>query len=182
MQNDVKKTAVYQWLLAIVIAILAAFCFRQFLIRTVEVKGNSMEPNFYHKEVVAVNQLIYRFSQPKRGDIVVCSYESGSEENFLIKRVIGLPGETIAFVQEGDAFAVEIDGKLLMEPYVMDSIQQTGDRDYPFEIPEGQYFVMGDNRNLSADSRDSSIGTIGKKAILGQVFLRVWPLSKFGLL
>lgn len=135
------------------------------------VLGQSMEPNLHDHQQLIVDKLSYRFHSPERGDIVVIDVDDSPIP--LIKRVIGLPGETL-LIRGNRVF---IDGQQLSEPYLSDIVQH----DYgPVEIPPGHVFVMGDNRPSSRDSR--SIGAIGFGQIIARAWFSVWPVEEIGLL
>jgi len=151
----------------------------QYSIQNSEVIGYSMEPNLHNGERVLINKLAYRFGgTPHRGDIMVLipPKSQGADDDF-IKRVIGLPGEKVE-LRGGTVYIHEADGNMfaLDETYVPDHSMQ----DYMSErIPDGQYFVMGDNRNHSSDSRGG--WTVGLDDIVGKAWLITWPLSDIGL-
>jgi len=172
-----KKSELIQWMISLIIVLAIAFAVRYFVIGTVMIKGTSMEPNFVHGDIVMVNKLVYRLSEPKRGDVVVCGYNSVNNEN-IIKRVIALPGETIEFKENAAGnYDVCIDGKTIEENYIKEPTQYYGEILDPYTVPEGCYFVMGDNRQNSTDSRWSAIGAIKKDKIVGKVWLKFWPLK-----
>lgn len=153
--------------------------------RTV-VKGASMEPTLYGTDVnnpdkagdnLIVDKLTYRFSDPKRFDIIVFPYKYSDE--YYIKRIIGLPGETVQIDEQGNIY---INGEILREGYGKEIILNPGIASEPITLGEDEYFVMGDNRNNSADSRTASVGNIHRDEIIGRAWLRIWPLSRFGFL
>lgn len=166
----------------ILIILIVVVGVRTFVFGTIGVKGSSMEPAFTHGDVVTVNKLAYVFTQPKRGDIVICQLDD-SDGGTLIKRVIGLPGDEIEF-KEKDTYELEYDlyinEELQEEDNLPEPIQQPGNIEYPYTVPENSYFVMGDNRNASTDSRNKTIGAIEKSDIKGKVFFRVFPFQRFG--
>lgn len=129
------------------------------------VEGHSMEPSFYTDERVIVSRLNYLLGSPERGDIVIFDRNA---DHTLIKRIIGLPGETVA-LQDGQ---VLIDGRPLDEDYVMDLCRYSC-RDRTWELGDDQYFVLGDNRNNSMDSHN--FGPINRDQIIGKVLARYWP-------
>ena len=138
-----------------------------------QVVGPSMNPTFESNDIVFVNKLGYRFSNPKRNDIVSFNY-SGTK--YLIKRVIGLPGEHIEFKDN----ILYIDGKGYTENYLPEG---TITKDWKLEdigydvIPEGMYLMLGDNRGDSLDGRDKKVGLTSKKDVIGKIFMRVWPMN-----
>lgn len=161
----------------VVIAIAIALVIMQFIKPTI-VKESSMEPTMYENNYILLNRQAYNLGEPKRGDIVVfhtgMTLENGKEK-MLIKRVIGLPGETIS-VKEGNVY---IDGQLLEENYIKDGYTD-GFVDNQ-TIPEGKMFVMGDNRLVSVDSRLDDVGLVEIDDVLGKAFVRLYPFNKITL-
>jgi signal peptidase I len=148
---------------------------RYFLIQPFYVKGASMEPNFYDHEYLIINEISYRFNSPERGDIVVFEYPRDPSQYF-IKRVIGLPGETVE-IKDGVVTIFNKDnssGVILEEKYLDPETKTYGDR--TVALGSNEYFIMGDNRLASFDSR--SFGPIDRKYIVGKVWVRGWPLDK----
>ena len=178
-KRSVKKELM-QWIKALIIVVVIVLIVRSFVFRTVYVKGSSMEPNFSHGEIVLMQKLSYYFSSPQYGDVVVCRGSTGASEELLIKRVIGMPGDEIDIYLSGDQYLVERNGEVLEEPFIREKMQQKGDVEYPFIVPEDSYFVMGDNRNASSDSRNKRIGAVPRANILGKVEMVIWPLSEAG--
>ncbi|HNT74123.1 MAG TPA: signal peptidase I [Anaerolineae bacterium] len=155
----------------VVPAIVLAFLITHFVGQQTLVLGQSMEPNLYEDQKLVVDKVSYHFRQPERGEIVVV--DMGPDELPLIKRVIGLPGETLEIRNH----RVLINGEILAETYLAVIMNQ----DYgPITIPAAHVFVMGDNRNVSLDSR--MLGPISLDRITARAWLRVWPLEKAGLL
>ena len=153
---------------------------------TIYVKGSSMEPNFYHGDLLFINKLSTSIGSPDYGDVVICKLEEDSAHENIIKRVIGLPGDEIDIVWNGDSENVEyylyLNGELVEEDFLGEPMMNQGNIEYPFEVPEDSYFVMGDNRNASSDSRRESIGAIHKDDLMGKVIFRLYPFSAFGLI
>lgn len=167
-----------EWIKDIIIAIVIAVVVIQFIKPTI-VKESSMEPNFYSNDYLFVSKQSYTFSEPKQGDVVVFHSElkqANGDEKLLIKRIIGLPGDTIDVKDE----KVYINGVELVEDYIKDGYT-TGEVD-GLVVPEGQVFCMGDNRRVSIDSRYPEVGCVKIDEIIGKVVLRVWPFSDFGLI
>ena len=169
----------------IVVALLAAVLLRTFVVQTYFIPSGSMEPTLQIGDRILVNKLAYKLHGIGRGDIVVFARPTaedcgGVPVNDLVKRVIGLPGETVS-ASNG---RVEINGKVLDEPYLPAGTQTNPapvDEPYslsqPYTVPSGDYFVMGDNRPDSCDSR--YWGPIPKSLIVGKVDVRIWPLKSF---
>ncbi len=147
---------------------------------TVLVKGTSMEPNFHHGDLVFINKLSTSLGTPKRGDVVICRMED--EGKNLIKRIIGLPGDEIDIREnvDGETYTLYRNGEAVTEEYIKEPMDSKGTQEYPYTVPENSYFVMGDNRNASSDSRRESVGAIAKKDLMGKVVFRLYPFSDFG--
>ena len=139
-----------------------------------KVDGNSMNPTLSDGDNLWVNKLTYEIGEPKRFDIVIFNY---SEDVTYVKRIIGLPGETVMIDKEGNIY---IDNELLQENYGKERILDAGRAASPVILAHDEYFVLGDNRNGSSDSRWSDVGNVKKEQIIGKVVLRIFPLSKFG--
>jgi len=177
---------VVEWIKALVIAVVLVFVIRAFLFSPFIVDGDSMLPNFESGERLIVNKIVYTFGEPKFGDVVV--FDVPEEGRKFIKRVIGVPGDTIRI--EGDK--LYINGELREEPYikeVIDAAQAIGQQynwgpnaDFPNQnvsetvVPEGTIFALGDNRSDSKDSR--TIGFVTDKEVIGRADLIFWPLNK----
>ena len=152
---------------------------------TVLVKGSSMEPNFNHGDLVFINKLSTSIGFPDYGDVVICKLDDGSGYENIIKRVIGLPGDEIDIVEnedDEDVYDLYVNGEYIEEDFLGEPMMSDGNIEYPFEVPENSYFVMGDNRNESLDSRRESVGAIHKDDLMGKVVLRLYPFSEFGLI
>jgi len=158
------------------IAILAGitiFVIRALIFKPFYVKGQSMEPNFYEKDYLIIDEITYRFREPERGEIIVL--KSPVSTDFYLKRVVGLPGERVK-VENGKVIIyndANPKGIIMNETY-LSSISTSGS--VSFTLGDDQYFVLGDNRGASFDSR--SFGAISRSAIIGRVWLRGWPFSR----
>lgn len=174
-----------EWIKALVIAVVLVLVIRTFLFSPFIVDGDSMLPNFESGERLIVNKIVYTFSEPKFGDVVV--FDVPEEGRKFIKRVIGVPGDTIKL--EGDN--LYINGELVEEPYIKEAIEAAkaqnsvyngGGPNFPNErvteatVPEGTIFALGDNRSDSKDSR--TIGFVTEDEIVGRADLIFWPMSK----
>lgn len=156
----------------VVISLAIIIPIRYFLIQPFYVKGASMEPNFYDHEYLIIDEITYRFAAPQRGDIVVFKYPNDPREYF-IKRIIGLPGERIR-VSDGVVTIIDAehpDGFVLDEAIYLDGVITPGNEDVTLEA--GEYFLMGDNRRASLDSR--VFGPVRRSFIVGKVWFRGWP-------
>ncbi len=175
---DVKDfmSEVGQWALSILIVIILAYSLVTFGIQSVTMIGQSMEPALSNQDVVLINKRSYTFHNPERYDIIAFKLKEDTESYFNIKRIIGLPGETVQ-IKNGHIF---IDGKVLTDLPFEDLIMTEGIALDEITLGEEEYFVMGDNCNNSEDSRYVNIGNISKKEISGRVFFRISPRSNFG--
>ncbi len=161
----------------VVISLVIIIPIRYFLIQPFYVKGASMEPNFFDHEYLIIDEISYRFNEPERGDIVVFRYPRDPQE-FFIKRLIGLPGETVQ-IKDGDVIvynAKEEQGMILDEAYLGEDVKTYSNTDEKIQLGPDEYFVLGDNRNASKDSR--SFGPVNKNFITGRVFFRGWPFDR----
>lgn len=149
-----------------------------FVVQRTVVDGQSMENTLYNGDNLIVDKISYRFKDPKRFDIIVFPYQY-KEHTYYIKRVIGLPGETVSITDNG---IIMIDGEQLSESYGKEVIRDPGLAKNPIVLGKDEYFVLGDNRNNSSDSRDPSVGVIKRDDILGRALLRIYPFSRAGLL
>lgn len=145
-----------------------------------KVDGSSMEPMLSDGDNLIVDKISYRFRDPQRFDIIVFPFKY-RENTYYIKRIIGLPGETVQIDGEGNIY---IDGELLEESYGREVIRadKVGIAAQPILLGEDEYFVMGDNRNSSQDSRTEVVGNIRREDIIGRAWVRIWPIAKFGIL
>lgn len=166
------------WVIYLIILIVAVGLINTYVGQRVQVDGASMEHTLQDKDSLILNKLSYHFSDPKRFDIVVFP-NPGNEEEKYIKRVIGLPNETIQINEKGE---ILIDGEVLEESFGAEVIQDADTAANPILLGEDEYFVMGDNRNWSRDSRDPDVGPIHRDKILGKAFIRIWPLNTFKIL
>lgn len=165
---------IFEILKIVAIAALIVLPIRYFLFQPFFVRGASMEPNFQNLDYLIIDEISYRLREPERGEVVVFKYPQDPSSRF-IKRIIGLPGENIK-IEEGKVFIKEEgEFKLLEEPYLPDSTTTTGDMQVFLEKDE--YFVLGDNRTFSSDSR--RWGSLSRDKIVGRVFLRLLPFSCF---
>ena len=145
-----------------------------------EVEGASMENTLHNGDNLIVDKLSYRFHDPERFDIIVFPFQF-QDNTYYIKRIIGLPGETVQIMDDGSIY---INGEKLEENYGMEVIkpETIGRAAEPIELGDDEYFVMGDNRNNSSDSRTDMVGNITRENIIGKAWLRIWPVSDFGVL
>lgn len=179
--NEKRKTSAIRELISMLLYIAVVlgltFLVITYVGQRTEVSGDSMYPTLHNKDHLIVDKISYRFQDPERFDIIVFPYKH-KEKTYYIKRVIGLPGETVQ-VKDGSIY---INDEVLEEDYGREVMKSSGIAAEPIELGDGDYFVLGDNRNESKDSRDPSVGIIHKKDIIGRAFIRIWPFSRFGIL
>jgi len=164
------------WELAHDLSIAVIFCFFliTFVAQAFRVQGASMEPLLHDEERIVVNKFVYRFRSVERGDVVVFWYPRDPSVSF-IKRVVGLPGDVVE-IRQG---VLHVNGRRVEEHYVAGRFRD-GDDYPPTEVRRGYYFVLGDHRNSSNDSR--SWGEVPERYIYGKAFFRFWPLGRLGLI
>lgn len=172
IMNSIKELVIY----AIAIVAISLFIVNFVGQRTI-VDGHSMCDTLDDRDNLIVDKLSYRFGDIDRFDIVVFKYQNDPKV-FFIKRIIGLPGETVQIV--GDD--IYINGELLEESYGREPMLDAGRAAEPITLGEGEYFVLGDNRNDSKDGRDPSVGNVQRDWIVGRAFFRLYPFNKIGLL
>ena len=166
------------WLLKIAVVCLFAFVFVWYFGQKVSTVGDSMNPVLYNGDVTLVNRIIYNASAPKRGDIIVFKPKGNENSHYYIKRIIGLPGETVEFL-EGEIY---INGEKLTEDYVTTEIKDVGIVKEKMELSGDEYFVLGDNRANSEDSRMADVGNVKRSYIYGKVWFVLSPQKHFGLI
>lgn len=166
------------WIGYLLLVFLVTFLLIHYVGQRTRVIGSSMESTLSDGDNLIVDKISYRLKDPERFDIVVFPY-AYQEHTFYIKRVIGLPGETVQIAENGDIF---IDGKVLEEFYGREVIKDPGLAAEPVVLGDDEYFVLGDNRNDSSDSRMPDVGKIQRKDIIGKAWIRIYPLNKIGLI
>jgi signal peptidase I len=178
LKNRIKNPilrGMVEWLVSLGLAVLLFFVVRGFLFRIAHVDGNSMMPTLEHGDMVVLNRLVYVFSDPQVGDIVAFPYAENPSE-YYIKRIIAAPGD-IVDLSEGFFF---VNGLLLEDEFSAEPTRVMGDVNFPITIEEGRFFVLGDNRNGSQDSRTTSVGTVPASDMIGRASTRIWPLGRIG--
>ncbi len=175
IMRELINTGIY-----LLFVLLVAWLLVTFVIQRTEVEGSSMEATLSNGDNLFVDKLSYRFRDPERFDIIVFPFQH-EEDTHYIKRIIGMPGETVRIDEDGNIY---INDKILQESYGREVISAAhiGRAAEPVTLGEDEYFVMGDNRNNSKDSRTEIVGNIHRKDILGRAWIRIWPLEKFGVL
>ena len=175
IMRELLNTAIY--LLCVLGAVWLVITF---VGQRTEVEGASMENTLHNGDNLIVDKLSYRFHDPERFDIIVFPFQF-QDNTYYIKRIIGLPGETVQIMDDGSIY---INGEKLEENYGMEVIkpETIGRAAEPIELGDDEYFVMGDNRNNSSDSRTDMVDNIKRENIIGKAWLRIWPVSDFGVL
>ena len=169
----------YDTIIYIAVVCLVVFLVLHFIGQRTVVRGDSMENSLTNGENLIMDKISYRFSDPKRFDIIIFpGPEEYGEHPYYIKRIIGLPGETVQ-IKDG---LVYIDGRQLKEDVygITDYIEEAHDAERPITLKEDEYFCLGDNRPVSYDSRYPEVGPVTRSEIIGKVWIRIWPLRKFG--
>ena len=161
-----------------VLAFVVAVFLKEYIIINADIPSGSMENTIMTGDRLIGNRLAYLFGEPERGDIIIFKYPD-DETQLFVKRIIGMPGETVYIDPRGTIY---INGEALQESYGREIIQSAGLAEEEMTLGEDEYFVLGDNRNNSSDSRDPYVGNIHKEDILGKAWIRIWPLSKMEVL
>jgi signal peptidase I len=172
-RNDLKRSHLAREIVETIALTLIIFLVIRFAIQSYRVEGVSMQPGLQSDQYVLVNKMAYLFHAPERGDVIVFHFPLDTSKDF-IKRVIGLPGDTISYTST----TVQVNGVVLNEPYISEKANPLGKN--PFVVPPNEYFVMGDNRPASDDSRDW--GYVPKDYIVGKAVMIYWPLNKWQLI
>jgi signal peptidase I len=172
-----KRSGLVEWIVVVAVAISSALLVRAYVLQQFAVEGTSMLTTLHPSDRVLVNKLSYRLHDPRRGDVVVLKrIETNSQERDLIKRVVGLPGETIEY-RDCQLF---VNNSLIAEPYLDPLIvgpNRCGADQPPTLVEPHHVFVMGDNRGGSLDSRDNSVGQVDYSNLIGRAFVVMWPYA-----
>lgn len=175
-----KKSAAREILgMILYVAAVFAVCFLiiTYVGQRTKVEGSSMEPTLSDGDNLIVDKISYRFHSPERFDIVIFPYKY-ENDTFFIKRIIGMPGETVWINNSGEIY---INGVLLSENYGLETIEYAGLASTPITLGKDEYFVMGDNRNDSTDSRFDVVGPVKRSEIVGRAWVRIYPFNKMGV-
>lgn len=174
-ENSVMRDIIEMLIYIGVVIGVVLFVFH-FVGQQVEVRGSSMENTLHNKDRLILEKLSYRFGEPERFDVIVFRPHPEDKSLYYIKRIIGMPGETVQIIGEN----IFINGSVLEEHYGKEPIKDPGLAKEPVILGKDEYFVMGDNRNASSDSR--KIGNITRESISGKVWIRIWPIKKLDIL
>ncbi len=165
------------WILYFLLIIGVTYLIITYVGQRTKVSGQSMETTLHDGDNLIVDKISYRFREPERFEIIVFPYQH-KENTYYIKRIIGMPGET---VQIKDGY-VYINGVLLEEHYGNELMETPGIAETPITLGNDEYFVLGDNRNHSSDSRDPNVGILHREDLLGRAWIRIWPVNDFGVI
>ena len=164
----------YDWVQCLIVALIICVVFFAFFVRIIDVVGTSMNPTLNNSDKMLVSGLFYK---PQVGDVVVFKKDEYNPNKALVKRVIAVEGQEINI--DFDKGIVYIDGQPIQEDYIAELTKTKEDFIGPKTVPEGCVFVMGDNRNMSTDSRKTEIGMVDTRLILGKAYMVIYPLSEF---
>ena len=171
--KDILGTSMYLLIVLIMTLLVVTYVGQRTM-----VIGSSMMPMLEDGDNLIVDKISYRFSEPQRYDIIVFPFRY-AEKTFYIKRIIGMPGETIYIDDQG---VIYINDEVLKESYGKEIIVDSGRAYEPITLGADEYFVLGDNRNNSSDSRDPVVGNIHRDEFIGKAWMRIWPLNKMGMI
>ena len=171
--KEVLSTSIY-----LLVVLCVAYLIITYVGQRTQVSGSSMESTLSDGDNLIVDKISYRLGEPERFDIIVFPFQY-EPKTYYIKRIIGMPGETIEIDDYGTIY---INGEVLEENYGREVMITAGVASEPIVLGDDEYFVLGDNRNNSSDSRTASVGNIKREDIIGRAWLRIWPLSEFGIL
>ena len=156
---------------ALIVTAAVAVLLATLLFPVLQVSGDSMEPTLTNNDII----LLVKAKNYQTGELCSFSWQN----KLLIKRIIGAPGDVVDISENG---AVSVNGQVLDEPYVDEPALGECDITFPYQVPENRYFVLGDHRNVSVDSRKREIGCVEKEQLVGKVFARIWPLNEISLI
>ncbi len=176
--KELLSTGIY-----LLVVLLFTYLMITYVVQRTVVDGSSMEATLQHEDQLLVDKISYRFKEPERFDVIVFPYKY-AEDTRYIKRIIGMPGETIRIAEDGTIYIDSGEGEVaLQESYGREIIKEAnrGRATEPITLGEDEYFVMGDNRNASSDSREFDVGNIKRQDIIGRAWVRIWPFEGFGV-
>ena len=165
-----------KWVFKIAVVCLLAFVYVWYFGQRVSTIGDSMNPVLENGDVVLVNRIVYNATSPKRGDIIAFKPKGNENAHYYIKRIVGLPGETVEIIEN----SVYINGKKIEEDYKTTDIDDVGIASEKITLGGDEYFVLGDNRENSEDSRNADVGNVKRKYIYGEVWFTISPRKNMG--
>ena len=179
MEKQKKFSIVKEILFYAILILLCVKIIPDYVLQRTVVDGSSMEETLQDEDQLLVEKISYRFDKLQRFDIIAF-YPEGRDvqDEYYIKRIIGLPGETVQIIDRD----IYINGEVLEESYGKDPIVDAGIAADPIELGKDEYFVLGDNRSISKDSRSPAVGVVKRENIGGRAILRIWPFDEFGTL
>lgn len=163
--RSVLKSTVYALITVAAVAILVATLW----LPVMQTYGNSMAPTLHNGEII----FSVKTSNPEQGDVIAFYYNN----KVLVKRVVAGPGDWVDIKEDGTVY---VNQQQLVEPYLSELSYGDADVEFPYQVPDGKFFVLGDHRSTSADSRHTAVGCVAKEQIVGKIIFRVWPLERFG--
>lgn len=169
--QEAFRQALSSTISALLVVAALAVLIATLLLPVLQISGTSMEPTLYNEDII----VLLKTRRYDRGDLCSFAYEN----KYLIKRIIGIPGDSIEIDADGTVY---VNGTALDEPYVTEKALGECDLEFPYQVPDNRYFVMGDHRSTSIDSRSSVIGCIDQTQIVGRVLLRIWPITSFAII
>lgn len=173
-----KVKSVLLWIVEIIVVLVLGVVLAVGFGKTTVMQEGSMDPTLNAGDTLLINRTAYKFSSPKRGDIIVFKLSDDQKASTHIKRIVGLPGETVQ-IKEGQ---ILIDGEIYQEKQGFPMIQNAGMADQKITLKKDEYFVLGDNRNNSEDSRFADMGNIKEKNIIGKLWFVISPKDRFGFI
>lgn len=165
-----------KWVFKIAVVCLLAFVYVWYFGQRVSTIGDSMNPVLENGDVVLVNRIVYNATSPKRGDIIAFKPKGNENAHYYIKRIVGLPGETVEIIEN----SVYINGKKIEEDYKTTDIDDVGIASEKITLGGDEYFVLGDNRENSEDSRNADVGNVKRKYIYGEIWFTISPRKNMG--
>lgn len=179
MDKDKEKSIgreLLGWVVYILVIVGLTYLIVTFIGQRTHVEGHSMETTLSDGDQLIVDKISFKFRDPKRYEIIIFPYRY--DDKHYIKRIIGLPGETVQ-VMDGKVY---INGEILDEHFGNEEMDNAGIAAEPITLGDDEYFVLGDNRNHSSDSRDPNVGILHRSELTGRAWIRIWPLNKFGVI
>lgn len=180
-EEKVKEKSIFRellgWIVYIFLIVILTYIVITYVGQRTQVSGDSMMPTLEDGDNLIVDKITYRFTDPERYDIIIFPYQY-EEDKYYIKRIVGLPGETVQIIDG----VLYINGEDIGENYGAEMMQNAGIAIEPIVLGENEYFLLGDNRNNSSDSRAVNVGVISGDDIIGRAWVRIWPLTSIGVI